>query len=168
MRILAISGVLIATLVAVAAAQSRRVDAVLPPVFMGAVRPVEPPGQPGAWVLQVISRGGFEGRRTGDLIVRSDGTATLTTPGDGTTSIHPETLTSLGQRIRTMTTPHWTTIDSRLGMCSDCTATLIVLTVREPSGLVHTHTAFWDATTKAAMPRDLLRIHDLAMTIQRR
>ena len=168
MRILAISGVLIATLVAVAAAQSRRVDAVLPPVFMGAVRPVEPPGQPGAWVLQVISRGGFEGRRTGDLIVRSDGTATLITPGDGTTSIHPETLTSLGQRIRPMTTPHWTTIDSRVGMCSDCTATLIVLTVREPSGLVHTHTAFWDATTKAAMPRDLLRIHDLAMTIQRR
>ena len=167
MRILAISAVLIATVAAVATAQSRPVDAVLPPVFLGAVRPVEPPGQPGAWVLQVISRGGFEGRRTGDLIVRSDGTATLTTAGDGTTSIHPETLTSLSQRIGTMTTPHWTTVDSRLGMCSDCTATLIVLAVREPNGLVHTHTAFWDATTKAAVPRDLLRIHDLALTIQR-
>ena len=167
MRILVMSAVLIGTVTAVAAAQSRPADTVLPAVFMGAVQPVEPPSQPGAWVLQVISRGGFEGRRSGDLIVRSDGTATLTTPGNGTTSIHPETLTSLGQRIRTVTTPHWTTIDSRLGICSDCMATLIVLTVRGQNGLVHTHTAFWDATTKAAMPRDLLRIHDLALTIQR-
>ena len=159
------SAVLIGTVTAVAAAQSRPVITVLPPIFIGAAQTVEPPGHAGAWTLQIISRGGFEGRRTGDLIVRSDGTATLVSPGNGTTSIHPDTLTSLSQRIRTITTPHWTTVDSRLGICSDCTATLIVVTIREPNGLIHTHTAFWDATTKAAMPRDLLRIHDLALTI---
>jgi hypothetical protein len=162
MRILAISAVMVAAVSSVAAGQSR-VEAGLPLVFTGAVQTIEPPGQAGAWALQVITRGGFEGRPT-ELTIRSDGRVNAFT-GNTAPVVHPDTLDSLGQRIRTLTTPQWT-VDSRLGICSDCVATLIVLAVRAPNGLVHTYTAFWDATTKSTVPADLRRIHDLALTVQ--
>ena len=92
---------------------------------------------------------------------------TLVTGGAREASIRPDTLVSLNQRIRTIATPQWS-VDSRLGICSDCPATLIVLSVREPNGLISTYTAFWDATTKGRIPEDLRRIHDLALTIQQR
>jgi hypothetical protein len=155
MRSLVIAAVVIATVSDPVAGKARQVVAVLPPVFIGAVQALEPPDQPGGWTLQVITRGGFEGRAT-ELTIRSD-----------SVSIHPDTLVSLNQRIHTVTIPRWT-VDSRLGICSDCVATLIVLTVRQPNGLVQTHTAFWDATTKATIPEDLRRIHDLAVTIRER
>jgi hypothetical protein len=163
MRILFISGVLVAAVSSVTAGQSSRIEAILPPIFLDAVRAIEPPSQAGAWALQVITRGGFEGCPS-ELTIRSDGQVTAFT-GNAAPTVHPDTLVSLGQRVRTLTTPQWT-VDSRLGTCSDCVATLIVLSVREPNGLVSTHTAFWDATTKSTIPADLRRIYDLALTVQ--
>jgi hypothetical protein len=167
MRTFAVAAVLIAAVSNVEGGQTGRVEVSLPPVFTGVAQPIEPPGQTGAWVLQVISRGGLDGRGTGDLTIKSDGTATLVTPVKGAASIHPDTLVSLNQRIRSVATPRWA-VSSRLGICSDCTATLIVLSIREPNGLVSTYTAFWDATTTASIPEDLRRIHDLALTIRQR
>jgi hypothetical protein len=163
MRILVMAVVLVGAVSSVATGQSNRVEVILPPVFLGAVHTIEPPGQAGAWALQVITRGGFEGRPT-ELTIRSDGRVNAFT-GNTAPTVHPDALDSLGQRIRTLTTPQWT-VDSRLGICSDCVATLIVLAVRAPNGLVHTYTAFWDATTKSTVPVDLRRIHDLALTVQ--
>ena len=167
MWILAMSVVMTTAVSSVATGQARQVEAALPPVFTAAVQAIEPPGQAGAWSLQIISRGGLVERRTGDLVVRSDGSGTLLIGGARPISIRPATLVSLNQRIRTIATPQ-RSIDSRLGICSDCPATLIVVSVREPNGLVRTYTAFWDATTKARIPEDLRRIHDLALTIQQR
>ena len=167
MWIHAVSVVMMITRVSsVATGQARQVEAALPPVFTAAVQAIELPGQAGAWSLQIISRGGLVERRTGDLVIRSDGSVTLVTGGARAASIRPDTLVSLNQRIRTIAAPQWS-VKSRLGICSDCPATLIVLSVREPNGLVRTYTAFWDATTKARIPEDLRRIHDLALTIQR-
>jgi hypothetical protein len=166
MRILAISAVMVAVVSSAAGGQSLQVEAGLPLVFTGAVQTIEPPGQAGAWVLQIISRGGFYDRRT-ELTIKSDGTVTFIAPGNRAASIHPNTLVSLNERIRAVATSHWG-VNSRLGICSDCPATLIVLSAREPNGLVSTYTAFWDATTLGAIPEDLRRIHDLAMTIHER
>jgi hypothetical protein len=44
-------------------------------------------------------------------------------------------------------------------------ATLIVLTVRAQNGLVETRTAYWDATTRAVIPPELLQLHDTALTV---
>jgi hypothetical protein len=167
MRILATSAVLITAIANMAAGQVRGVEPTLPLVFTGAVRAIEPPAQAGEWALQVISRGGFDHRGTADLTIKSDGTVTLVAPDNRAASIHPNTLVSLNERIRTVATPRWG-VNSRLGICSDCPATLIVLRVREPNGLVSTYTAFWDAVTKGTIPEDLRRIHDLAMTIHER
>lgn len=44
----------------------------LPPVLLGAVREIQPPEGRGSWVVQVISRGGLDGRGEGDLARRDD------------------------------------------------------------------------------------------------
>jgi hypothetical protein len=163
-RTFAISAALIAAISNVAADQTSRAEATLPPVFIGVVQAVDPPGQAGSWALQIASRGGLVERHS-HLTIRSDGTLTRITPGSSAASIHPDTLVSLNQRIRAIATTEWR-VDSRLGICSDCPATLIVLSVRESSGRVSTYTAFWDATTKATIPEELRRIHDLTLTIQ--
>jgi hypothetical protein len=161
------SVVMITAVSNVATGQARQLEAALPPIFTAAVQAIEPPEHAGAWSLQILSRGGLVERRTGDLVVRSDGSGTLITGDAQAVSIPPATLVSLDQRIRTIATRPWS-VDSRLGICSDCPATVILLSVREPNGLISTYTAFWDATTKGRIPEDLRRIHDLALTIQQR
>jgi hypothetical protein len=79
--------------------------------------------------------------------------------------MRPEALTPLAQRIR-VTSPSLWTVGSRLGTCNDCFATLVVLTLRGRDGALQTYTAFWDATTRARIPADVLQIHDLALTIE--
>jgi hypothetical protein len=143
-----------------AAAQSALGE--LPPVFMGTVKPVVPPDVAGAWTLQVITRGGFTGRGADDVVVVSDGSLRRTS---GITPMRPEVLMPLAQRIR-VTSPSLWTVGSRLGTCNDCFATLVVLTLRDRDGALQTYTAFWDATTRARIPTDVLQIHDLALSIE--
>ena len=137
----------------------------IPLAFVSAVRQIEPPETPGAWVLQVISRGGLDGRGTGDLAISSDGALTLFKSATAA-SAPPGVLRSLRQFIQTTAPSQWTA-GSRQGLCSDCLATLIVLTLRQSDGLLQTQTAFWDATTKGSVPADVLRIHDLALSLKR-
>ena len=160
MRTLANLIVVVAVATGSAAAQSDQVQ--LPPVFMGTVEPVVPPEGAGAWTLQVITRGGFTGRGADDVVVVSDGSVRRPS---GTTPMRPEALTPLAQRIRVMSPSLWT-VGSRLGTCNDCFATLVVLTLRDRDGTLQTYTAFWDATTRARIPADVLQIHDLALTIE--
>jgi hypothetical protein len=140
------------------AAQSSSGDA-LPVAFMGSVS-VAPPEGEGAWMLQVISRGGLTGRGTGDLVIVSNGIVKQMNGGH-LERMAPGELRTLAQRIRGTDRSRWT-IGSRLGSCNDCFATLIVLTLREPDG-IHTYAAFWDATTRGRIPADVLQIHDLAV-----
>jgi hypothetical protein len=72
-------------------------------------------------------------------------------------------LQSLRSYIQAVAPSRWT--GSRLGLCSDCITTLIVLTRRQADGLLHTTTAFWDATTRADVAPDVLRIHELAAAL---
>ncbi|HKE82126.1 MAG TPA: hypothetical protein VKB50_00155 [Vicinamibacterales bacterium] len=141
-----------------AAAQSISGDA-LPPVFMG-IHPVAPVSGEGAWTLQVISRGGVIDGGTVDLIITSTGLVKHVGGGERERMGTGE-LSTLTRRIRGIYPSHWA-IGSRLGTCSDCVTTLLVLTVREPDA-IRTYTAFWDATTRGGIPADVLEVHDLAV-----
>jgi hypothetical protein len=135
----------------------------LPPVFMGSVHAIPLPDGDGAWVLQVISRGGLTGRGAGDVIVISDGRVARL---NGDTAVQLERLGPLAQRIRRTSASQWT-VGSRLSRCNDCVATLIVLTVRERDGVVHTYWSFWDSATLAGIPEDVRQIHESALKISR-
>jgi hypothetical protein len=134
----------------------------IPIVLASAVRPLQPPDKPDAWVLQVISRGGFDGRGAGDLTITSDGAVSLSNAATAA-SPPPDLLQSLRSYIQAAAPSSWT--GSRLGICSDCIRTLVVLTRRQTDGLLNTTTAFWDATTRADVVPDVLRIHDLAKAL---
>ena len=136
----------------------------LPAVFIGSVHAIPLPEGDGAWVLQIVSRGGFTGRGASDVVLFSDGR--MRVGGDGTRAMQLEPLTVLAQRIRNTVPSRWR-FGSRLrATCNDCVATLIALTLRGSDGSLHTYTAFWDATTRAGIPDDVLHIHDLAVNLQ--
>jgi hypothetical protein len=158
-----VSRVAIALMLAVAAAGSVAGQSIdLPPVFMGSIREVPVPDGDGAWVLQVISRGGFTGRGAGDVVVISDGR--VSGLSGATAPTRPEAFTSLRERIERMPPSVWA-LGSRLGKCNDCVSTLVVLTVRERGGLVRTYSSFWDSTTLAGIPDDVRQIHRSALNL---
>jgi hypothetical protein len=138
----------------------------LPPVFMGSVHAIPLPDGDGAWVLQIVSRGGLTGRGAGDVVVISDGRLTRST-GGGTESIRPQVFTPLTRRIREATPSRWTA-GSRLSRCNDCIATLVVLTMREGDGIVRTYTSFWDSATLGGIPDDVRIIHSVALNLSSR
>lgn len=138
----------------------------IPLPFVGAVRQITPPEGPGAWVVQVISRGGLGGRGASNLAITSAGGSTLSDSGP-TDAVRPELLNSLGKYIRTSTPAQWAA-GSKLSVCSDCVATLIVLSLRDSVGTVETYMVFWDTTTKGNISADVLRIHDLALTARQK
>ena len=161
-----VSRIAIALVLALAVARSaagRSSD--LPPVFMGSVHAIPLPEGDGAWVLQIVSRGGITGRGAGDVVVISDGR--LARPKSGTESIRPEEFASLTKRIREASPTRWTT-GSRLSKCNDCIATLVVLTVRERDGIVRTYTSFWDSATLAGIPDDVRVIYSVALNLSSR
>jgi hypothetical protein len=158
-----VSRVAIALILAVAAAASVAAQtSELPPVFMGSILDVPLPDGDGAWVLQVISRGGLTGRGAGDVVVISDGR--VSGLSGATAPPRPEAFTSLRERIE-RTPPSLWTLGSRLGRCNDCVSTLVVLTVRERGGIVRTYSSFWDATTLAGIPDDVRQIHRSAVIL---
>jgi hypothetical protein len=138
----------------------------LPPVFMGSVHAIPLPDGDGAWVLQIVSRGGLTGRGMGDMVVVSDGRVRRPS-ASGMESIGRDAIGSLAQRIRRTTSAQWT-VGSRLSRCNDCVATLVMLTVRERDGIVRTYTSFWDAATMAGIPEDVRSIHQVAVNLSNR
>ena len=159
--------VLIALVLAVVAARSAASQSSdLPPVFMGSVHAIPLPEGAGAWVLQIVSRGGFTGRGAGDVVVISDGRVRRPRASE-MESIGPEAIGSLAQRIRRITPAQWT-VGSRLSRCNDCIATLVVLTVREPDGIARTYTSFWDSATLAGIPDDVRLMHQVAVNLSSR
>lgn len=160
MRTLATSVAAAITLSGSVAGQPLPADGI-PLVLASAVRPMQPPDKPDAWVLQVISRGGLDGR-TGNLTITSDGALSQSNAATAA-SPPPDLLQSLRSSIQAAAASQWT--GSRLSICSDCITTFIVLTRRQADGLLHTTTAFWEATTRADVAPDVLQIHDLAAAL---
>ena len=135
----------------------------LPPIFSAAVRDIAPAERPGAWVIQVISRGGFAARTSHDLVVTSEGTRSFSEPADSK-SLSQDVLRPLTERVAATDASRWT--PSRLSTCADCDATLVVLARRDASGAVQTLTAFWDVTTKRSVPAEVMRIYEEALKLK--
>jgi hypothetical protein len=135
----------------------------VPPVLARAVQRLDPPAKPGAWVLQVITRGGLNGRGSGDLTIDSNGDANFVHPSDGSAmSAQRLGIKQLDQSVRGLLASQWTTgVTSSL--CSDCIITLMHLALRATDGSVQTYSVYWDPTSQAQVAPELVRVHDLAL-----
>ena len=134
----------------------------LPVRLAAAVQPIEPPQQPGGWVLQVLTRGGLDGRGTGDLSINSLGGFGISGRDVVATASHGAVVPELDQYIRAILPAQWTA-PAPSGICSDCIVTLMHLALRSVDGSVQTYSVFWDPTTQPQVPSELLRVHDLAV-----
>jgi len=139
----------------------------LPQMLAAAVKQIEPPQQPGGWVLQVVTRGGLDGRGTGDLFINSIGGAGVSGGDVAWISSHGVIVPELDESIRAILPPHWTA-SRPSGICSDCVVTLMHLALRSMDGSVQTHSAFWDPTSRPQVATELMRIHDLAVKAVRK
>jgi hypothetical protein len=130
-----------------------------------AVQRLDPPAKPGAWVLQVITRGGLDGRGTGDLTIDSNGDANFVHPSDGS-AMRAQRLgvKPLDQSVRGILASQWTAAPPP-GICSDCVLTLMHLTLRGTDNSVQTYSVYWDATSQAQVAPELMRVHDLALAM---
>ena len=95
-----------------------------------------------------------------DIAILSDGTSLA--PNGEHAMLRPEIVKPLAERIHGMNPSRWGA-GSRVGTCNDCVVTLVRLTVRDQDGTVRTHTAYWDATTRASVPEAVIQIHDIAL-----
>ena len=140
-------------------------DARIPPMLARAVQRLDPPAKPGAWVLQVITRGGLDGRGTGDLTIDSNGDASFVHPSDGS-AMRAQRLgvKQLDQSVRGILVSQWTAAPPP-GICSDCVLTLMHLTLRGTDNSVQTYSAYWDPTSQAQVAPELMRVHDLALAM---
>lgn len=136
----------------------------VPTIFTGAIRPLQPPDGAGAWLLQVVTRGGLGGGGTGDFAINSTGSMTIFTP-ERRVAVQADVLARLRDFVSTSTPSQWSARPPA-SLCSDCVSTLIVLTVRTPEGGVQTYTSVWDATMKGRIAPDALRIYDLALSVR--
>jgi hypothetical protein len=146
--------VLVLTCAAAAAAQGD-----LPPIFTGVTTDVGVPAGAAAWAVRIVTRGGLTGRGRGDVLITSDRRVTC----DGgappcATTLSEASAAALGRLIAQVDPAAGSR--SSLGVCRDCYATLLVLRMRSPDGATRTLTAYWDVTTQAQMPPELLRLYE--------
>jgi hypothetical protein len=135
----------------------------VPLVLAGAVRPLQPPKEPGSWVLQLISRGGIGGQGIGeDVAISSTGSLPLVSH-DSAGAVPAKDLQVLRDYISASTPSQW--IGPSVSICSDCPTVLLVLTVRTSEGGAQSFTAFWDPVTKASVSAEARRIYDFARSI---
>jgi hypothetical protein len=137
----------------------------IPPVLARAIQRIDPPAKPGAWVLQVLTRGGLDGRGTGDLTIDSNGDANFVHPTDGSAlGAQHLVVKQLDQSVRGVLPSQWTTAVPS-SICSDCVVTLMHLALRGTDGSVQTYAVYWDPTSQAQVSPELVRMHDLALAM---
>jgi len=123
---------------------------------------VDLPGGAGAWVLQITTHGGFEGRGGGDLLMSSTGRLRCSRKEMSC----PEKLTSktvvaLSRIIATIKQPYWINPVPD-NFCQDCLENTMTLTVRDHKGSIETSTVHWNITSQKRLPPQLLRLYSAA------
>ena len=129
--------------------------------FRAVVKHVDPPPGDQAWVLQVLTRGGFAGVGTGNFEVMSSGELTCvmkSVPCGG--ALTSDDVGRLAGLLATLNPKSW--IASEPSTCSDCVQTLILLRRRE-QGSVRTYMAHWDQSQ--AVPPELRRLYETVVRL---
>ncbi len=132
------------------------------PFLLGALLetplPLELPPQDGAWLVQLISRGGLLGTGSGDLTVTSAGDVIVMRArgscGDRASS---ETTRRIGEAIAAAKPSVW--VSPAGNYCYDCYITALILSQREADGSLRSYSVYWDDSTLAKLPLDVRQLY---------
>jgi hypothetical protein len=126
-------------------------DTPVPAMFAEAINSVKVPEQEKAWVVQVITRGGFDGAGKGEIAITSRGSVSCNPPhAQCSHELTPEALRGLMQMVTLAKPSAWS--KPAISGCMDCYMTLLALRRREPDGKEHAYFALWDDATEKNAP----------------
>ncbi|MDX2029047.1 MAG: hypothetical protein SF339_00135 [Blastocatellia bacterium] len=135
----------------------------VPYIFHSALGTAPTPIENGAWVLQIISRGGLAGGGRGDITADSAGKVVCANvEGACRDAISAEQLKSLSVFVTNANAAEWGA--PKLGYCSDCYSTMFILKRREANGEVKTFFSYWDDTTWGVVHEKGFPLFDALMT----
>jgi hypothetical protein len=122
----------------------------------------------GAWVVAVVTSGGFTGRGTGSLTVSSAGESSCVAVAACPARLVEDARRSLTRRVLALTLRPISPPPEprpRQGVCNDCVTTTLTVRRRDADG-ERGVTYSWDVTTSSRIPGEVLRLHDelLALT----
>jgi hypothetical protein len=115
------------------------------------------PDGSGAWVVRVLTTGGFTGAGEGDWAISSKGDVICTLSGCPKTFVVSEfqsLVEMLNAASLVVAAPAKTTV------CRDCITRTLTIQYRDPMGSTHIFAATWDDTTTAKVPGELMRIYE--------
>jgi hypothetical protein len=128
-------------------------------VPLAAVQRINLPAGENAWVVRIITRGGFYGNGKGDLAITSDGNLTWTGAGDACNStLQNDALQNLAALALSPSASRWTT--SGASLCRDCYTTMVVLSRRESGGVEKIYVAYWDDASRSAISEEVLKLYE--------
>ena len=100
-----------------------------------------------AWVLDLVTSGGFDGMGIGTFSVNSTGTLTCSaTRHKCPNKLSATALNSVSEKVKAATAVSWGLPTDR-SLCSDCVTVRLQLGMRQPDGSIKTFIASWDAAS---------------------
>ena len=143
-------------------AQGQNTTVVLPD-GMGAFQKVELSPEANSWVVQIITRGGLDGKGKGDLTITSQGhLAWNERKNQCNIKLRDDVLQMLTQTAFSADASKWVGLPSMI--CADCFKTAVVLQRREGAGIGRTYIAYWDSGTEENISDELRKVYDTFMT----
>ena len=137
----------------------------LPAELNGAFEPAKLPKGKDAWVVQIVTRGGFTGRGRGDVILTSDGDlrCSLSVFNSCANTLSPAALESLSKLVASANPKEWK--GKPVGLCRDCYVSLLALQRRDAKGRGESYKVHFDDTTLAQMPEEVRRLYARAFEL---
>jgi hypothetical protein len=123
---------------------------------------VLPPSE-GAWVVRVVTSGGFTGRGAGSYTASSVGEVACLRVAPCPARLVPETQRALSRLVKAVPAAAISrAAPPDAGTCNDCVTTTMSVRRRDHDG-ERMQTFAWDETTRASVPEDVVRLY-AAMT----
>jgi len=133
------------------------------PGGMGAFHKVELSPEANSWAVQIITRGGLDGKGKGDLTITSQGRLVWNERRNQcNVKLRDDVLQMLAQTAFSADASKWVGLPSVI--CADCFETAIVLQRREGAGIVRMYIAYWDDGTAGKISEGLRQVYDTFMS----
>ena len=141
----------------------RQNPTVVLPAGMGSFPIVGLSPEANSWAVQIITRGGLDGKGMGDLTITSQGRLVWNgVENQCSVKLREDLLQTLTQTALSANAYGWSR--STASVCADCYVTAMVLQRREGAGMARTYIAYWDDATAGNISEDLRKLYDTFMT----
>ena len=131
--------------------------------------PVLPAGN-GAWVVRIITSGGFSGAGNGNAAISSKGEIVCTMQKPACPeSFEVQPIQRLVDKFAVLDLSRMVTrpIPAAPGTCNDCINRRVILIWRDQTGLEHSYSVSWDELTAAMVPREIIDIYNAVMALRK-